>query len=245
MGLSWSSQLQKLKRQHDKFECVDINTPTNGGSQEMLCVPIRKLNGWLFGVNPTKVHEDIRETVVKYQEECFQVLHDYWTKGIAINDRLINTSEQLKIRQAVAAKVQGVQRHYSTLYSRLYRRFDIASYKDLPVERLGEALDMIDNAVLSGEYIPKAEPLPTKAISINFPSEQSPYQILPLNDMLNCGWIIQLSEMMGLLTKAAESGTPVIIKSVGRPLQELKSLQHLVEMQHHTLSEFKRLSARH
>lgn len=88
IGLSWSTQSQKLQRQRDKFGCVHMNTPSNGGMQEMLCIPLKKLNGWLFTINPEKVRPEIRETVVRYQEECFQALHDYWHEGQAVNPRI-------------------------------------------------------------------------------------------------------------------------------------------------------------
>lgn len=86
MGLDWKSQSEKLNR-NPKFGCVHMNTPTNGGTQKMLCIPVRKLNGWLFSINPEKVRADIRHIVEQYQEECFTVLHDYWHKGVAVNER--------------------------------------------------------------------------------------------------------------------------------------------------------------
>lgn len=85
MGLEWSTQKQKLDR-NPKFGCVHMNTPTNGGTQKMLCIPVRKLNGWLFSINPEKVRSDIRHIVEQYQEECFTVLHDYWHNGMAVNE---------------------------------------------------------------------------------------------------------------------------------------------------------------
>ena len=84
LGLSWASQTVKLRKSQEKFGCFDIETPSNGGVQLMLCIPLRKLNGWLFSINPNKVREDIRPRLIAYQEECFQVLHDYFTTGQAV-----------------------------------------------------------------------------------------------------------------------------------------------------------------
>jgi len=86
MGLSWSTQKQKFDRQGDKFNCVHMNTVAEDGkNREMLCMPVRKLNGWLFSINAEKCRSDIRQKVVRYQEECFQVLYDYFHQGGAIN----------------------------------------------------------------------------------------------------------------------------------------------------------------
>lgn len=87
MGLEWSGQQKKLIST-PKFSCVDIyTTGKDGKNYKMLCVPVRKLNGWLFSINPEKVRADIRHIVEQYQEECFTVLHDYWHKGVAVNER--------------------------------------------------------------------------------------------------------------------------------------------------------------
>lgn len=73
-------------------------------------MPLSKLDGWLFSINPAKVREDKRELVERYQEECFVVLHDYWTKGQATNPRhdqpAINFNTiQSMIRQEVSQSI--------------------------------------------------------------------------------------------------------------------------------------------
>lgn len=79
IGLDWKSQSVKLNQQKEKFNCGVITTVAGDGKdREMLCIPLRKLNGWLFTINPEKVKPEIRERVIQYQEECFEVLHDYW-----------------------------------------------------------------------------------------------------------------------------------------------------------------------
>lgn len=50
MGLDWGGQQQKLAKSGNKFGCRDISMPTNGGMQSMLCMPLKKLNGWLFSI---------------------------------------------------------------------------------------------------------------------------------------------------------------------------------------------------
>ncbi|MDP0027225.1 phage antirepressor N-terminal domain-containing protein [Glaesserella parasuis] len=46
LGLAWGTQQQKLSRSKDKFGCIHMNTPTNGGMQSMLCMPLKKTQ-WL------------------------------------------------------------------------------------------------------------------------------------------------------------------------------------------------------
>ena len=42
----------------------------------MLCLPLDYLNGWLFGINASRVKDDIRERLLRYQRECYRVLAD-------------------------------------------------------------------------------------------------------------------------------------------------------------------------
>lgn len=94
IGMAWGTQHQKLERQKDKFNCIHMNTVAADGKQRsVLCIPLRKLNGWLFSVNPEKVRPEIRDNLIAYQEECFTALHDYFTKGEARReDQLPDTS---------------------------------------------------------------------------------------------------------------------------------------------------------
>lgn len=59
IGLDWKSQHKKLVENKKKFGCGDITTPSKGGPQISLCIPLKKLNGYLFSINPEKVHKDI------------------------------------------------------------------------------------------------------------------------------------------------------------------------------------------
>ncbi|GBC63631.1 hypothetical protein DENIS_4629 [Desulfonema ishimotonii] len=86
MGLDWSRQRKKISTS-SRYGHMAIPLQTPGGIQEMLCIPLRKLNGWLFSVNPNKVRQAIRKKVELYQEECFIALYEYWHKGIAVNPR--------------------------------------------------------------------------------------------------------------------------------------------------------------
>lgn len=89
MGLSWPAQRVKLEAQKEKFNCSDIAMVAADGKERlMLAIPLTKLDGWLFSINPANVPDPaVRAVVELYQAECFQALYDYWHKGEAINPR--------------------------------------------------------------------------------------------------------------------------------------------------------------
>ena len=91
IGLDWKNQHKKLTAYQQKFSCGLITTTGKDGKKyEMLCMPIKKLNGWLFSINPNKVRADLKERLENYQEECFLALWDYWTEGVARRDEVKN-----------------------------------------------------------------------------------------------------------------------------------------------------------
>lgn len=101
IGLNWASQSVKLNQNSSKFSCCDIATTGKDGKKyEMLCMPIKKLNGWLFSINPNKVRADLKQRLEEYQEECFLALWDYWTVGVARRDEVKNKTEAWKAKMA-------------------------------------------------------------------------------------------------------------------------------------------------
>ncbi|MDE8035806.1 phage antirepressor N-terminal domain-containing protein, partial [Actinobacillus equuli subsp. equuli] len=73
-------------------------------------MPIKKLNGWLFSINPNKVRADLKQRLEEYQEECFLALWDYWTEGVARRDEVKHKTEQWLAKKAayqVRAKERG------------------------------------------------------------------------------------------------------------------------------------------
>lgn len=94
IGLEWARQAKKLNEQSRKFNCVLMYTVAEDGkNREMLCIPIKKLNGWLFSLNPNKVRADLKTRLENYQEECFLALWDYWTEGVARRDEVKHKTE--------------------------------------------------------------------------------------------------------------------------------------------------------
>ena len=80
MGLDWKSQYRKIT---NKFKScmVKMTIQLFGDSQsrEVIMLPLRKLPAWLYSVEPNKVKPELKETIIKYQEECDDVLWNYWT----------------------------------------------------------------------------------------------------------------------------------------------------------------------
>ncbi len=90
LGLDWSGQRQRINRHPVLKEAVRgvgvITTPRDakqhGGRQEMLCLPLEMIPGWLFGIPAGRVVEGVRSKLLRYQRECFRVLWDAFKTDI-------------------------------------------------------------------------------------------------------------------------------------------------------------------
>lgn len=148
IGLDWASQSVKLSKNRAKFNCCDIATVGKDGKiREMLCMPIKKLNGWLFSINPEKVRSDLKEKVICYQEECFEALYNYWHFGKAerqveqaLPNPYINEHEQRQVQVAVNRAVKRTGRDYNNVYHHLKTKFNVAKYTQLKPEQMRDVL---------------------------------------------------------------------------------------------------------
>ncbi|MAU01667.1 MAG: hypothetical protein CL608_31400 [Anaerolineaceae bacterium] len=91
LGVDWSAQRQRLTRDIVLSEVLQgvviTTTPSEegrgGGPQEMLCLPLEFINGWLFGINASRVNPEVRERLLTYQRQCYKVLADAF-QGTAV-----------------------------------------------------------------------------------------------------------------------------------------------------------------
>ncbi|MDE9557342.1 phage antirepressor N-terminal domain-containing protein [Xenorhabdus bovienii] len=81
MGLAWQSQLEKIKQRFKSTVTEIVIVAADGKKREMICLALRKLAGWLATISPNKVKASIRDKVIRYQDECDDVLYEYWTTG--------------------------------------------------------------------------------------------------------------------------------------------------------------------
>ena len=51
---------------------------SDGKAREMYCIPFEFVFGWLFTINPANVKEESKESLIKYQQECYHVLYEYF-----------------------------------------------------------------------------------------------------------------------------------------------------------------------
>ncbi|MFM4768394.1 phage antirepressor N-terminal domain-containing protein [Aeromonas veronii] len=107
MGLAWQPQHEKIKQRFNSTITEMVIVAQDGKNRAMTCLPLRKLPAWLYSVQPGKVSPEVREKVVAYQEECDEVLWQYWTTGKADRQSVKKAAKSYlpEYRQARAIKM--------------------------------------------------------------------------------------------------------------------------------------------
>ncbi|HIB5274865.1 TPA: phage antirepressor N-terminal domain-containing protein [Escherichia coli] len=248
IGIDWTGQSVKLRKMKDKFNCRDISmVAADGKLRKLLCIPLKKLNGWLFSINPEKVRADIRDKLIQYQEECFTVLHDYWTKGKAENARKkTSVDDRTPLRDAVNMLVSKKHLMYPEAYAIIHQRFNVESIEELDASQIPQAVEYIHRVVLEGEFIGKQEELPAQKLDINFPiswfAENAPYAII----RQQCGDTVALDRSALVECSPAYKLIDILTKAgydVSAVRAELKALRHLMAEQSWALKEIASFAA--
>lgn len=157
MGMDWTGQLNKLKQKF-KSTVEEISmVAADGKERNMICLALRKLAGWLHTISPNKVKPEIRDKVIRYQEECDDVLYEYWTTGEVKPKHKSTVQDRNPLKNAVNLLVSKKGMMYPEAYSIVHQRFGIASIEELDIVQIPEAVEYVHKLALEGEYIPKQE----------------------------------------------------------------------------------------
>lgn len=191
LGMSWSTQQTKLMKQLEKFNCVHMNmVAADGKLRKLLCLPLKKLNGWLFSINPEKVRADIREKLIQYQEECFTVLHDYWTKGAAVKTSPETTVDDRTPLRGIVNRIMGKYgMTYQAVYKLVHKEFGVKHIEELSPKQTAEAVEYLATKVIEGEFMGKQQPAATPRY--HFPVETAdPHNRTFANDWISAQVIL-------------------------------------------------------
>ncbi len=222
LGLNWSGQRQRINRDPvlvEEMIAVDITyTEHEHGKAQtvmMLCLPLKFLNGFLFGINPSRVKKEIREKLIEYQRRCYDVLFQAFQTDMLtalgqrpesetirqlsqiremglsivrlaeeqieherrltsvesrldaaamvvknINSRLTSIESRMQAGQPVsdaqAAEVKeqvkalamamgGEGKHFQAIYSEIYRRWSVSSYKLIQARDYAEVIRFLQD----------------------------------------------------------------------------------------------------
>ncbi|MFW9594505.1 MAG: phage antirepressor N-terminal domain-containing protein, partial [Macromonas sp.] len=81
LGLDWEPQRKRIQRHpvlKTSTSMMEVQMPGDDQIRQVTCLPLSMLNGWLFGVDVNRVKAALRDKLMDYQRECFDVLFQHF-----------------------------------------------------------------------------------------------------------------------------------------------------------------------
>lgn len=75
IGIDRRSQ-QVAIQNNPQYRWGVITLPSNGGPQDMFCLPVEEIGMWLCQINSKRVRKEVREILLQFQKRCQVELHE-------------------------------------------------------------------------------------------------------------------------------------------------------------------------
>lgn len=120
LGLSWSSQLQRIREDDVLTEGITsvLLSNTEVGHRQrykMIGLKLELLPGWLFSFSPKRVRADLQDKIKRYRRECYRVLWDAFWRGELFPDELLPPPTTTIVAANDPLAVVVVEQHQETM----------------------------------------------------------------------------------------------------------------------------------
>jgi hypothetical protein len=140
-----------------------MTAPSVGGDQKTLALRLDMLNGWLFGISAARVKPELRETLICYQRECFDVLARHFGNEQPRTAYAVNPGDKLTDQQAETLRLilknaadrtpKDKQGHLIREgWAKLKSHFKV-SYREIPQSEYTEAVSLLTRHVTDWEVV--------------------------------------------------------------------------------------------
>ncbi|HEX8682682.1 MAG TPA: phage antirepressor N-terminal domain-containing protein [Ardenticatenaceae bacterium] len=86
LGIGYQGQIDRIRRDAvlQKYEAeVLVANPEGGGAQATNCLALKYVPGWLFGITASRVREEVREKLILYQEQVYDIIWQAFRDEVA------------------------------------------------------------------------------------------------------------------------------------------------------------------
>lgn len=82
LGVTLAGQRERINRDPVLAEvATSVSVTLTQQARGMICLPLKFIPGWLFGINANRVKPELRDRIIRYQRECFDVLSEAFNEG--------------------------------------------------------------------------------------------------------------------------------------------------------------------
>lgn len=146
MGLAWHGQFERINRHEVLSKGIrEMRIPSAGGEQVMVCLPLSRLSFWLATLQPNKIpNPETRSKVIKYQEECADVLFAHFfskaADSIGVGAETVRRIEGMV--KMMAHKVTTTEKQLVTMAAQIVEQN----------ERIAKQNQQINDLIIMGDH---------------------------------------------------------------------------------------------
>ena len=182
LGVAWTAQRQRILRDpvlSDELTPVIVTITGTGQEVETLCLPLDYLSGWLFGINATRVKEEVRDRLIRYQRECYKVLAEAFTEGRLTAepsfDDLLASDSPAAMAYKIASALQLMARQQLLLESRVDKHDSHLEVHDQRLEAIESQLGAPDRHITPDQAMQLSQAVKTVAMKLSKASGRNEY----------------------------------------------------------------------
>lgn len=145
-NLGIDPNFQRKKVQADEtFQSQFKEIEINGIIQKVLCIPYDKVNGWLFSISVNRVKPEVKQKLIEYKNECFDVLHKHFNKDQHEHDyrvinaykmNLANNRKRIETLEAQLSNAKGVDERIDDLLLNMERILKKYNFSDTNIMQM-------------------------------------------------------------------------------------------------------------
>jgi hypothetical protein len=128
IGLTGINDQYKKIQSDESFQSEFKEIEINGIIQRVLCIPYNKVDGWLFSISVNRVKHEVKQKLIEYKNECFEVLHKHFNSEVlqplSTNKTTELLVELLKTQQQQNNNILQVLNNQTQLFKNMQKQLE-------------------------------------------------------------------------------------------------------------------------
>ena len=155
LNIDEEAQRQRLKSDPILSSVTLLSKATGSDKKEyeMVTIPFKYVFGWLFRIDSRNVKEEAREVVLKYQNECYDVLYRHFTaqaefiekKQMLVENQLTKFQEARRAYNEAHKNMKAIEKELDKARQLTFEDYDAENRQmKIQIEDIVEGLNEIE-----------------------------------------------------------------------------------------------------
>ena len=155
LDLSLSGQRERINRDAVLSKhATSVRVTLTQQARSMLCLPLKYIPGWLFGINANRVKSQVRDSLIRYQEECYDVLSTAFSTGrLTYHAEIMDAESPAARAYQIATALQDLARYQWLMEKRIDSAESTLTTHDNLLADYGDRIESLELQLSSPGHI--------------------------------------------------------------------------------------------